>query len=134
MLEPIGQRIILLVSPSGGNTKRDLGGFVGDGNPDICTFAAVFTLGNGRLFESGVPVSYLGNGYQKLQASSSSSDNAISTTFSSEGGLLRFQNPSLPNGGASFCQTPADGQVYMTFASKPSGCVPVSLNVYRGKR
>ncbi|EWZ30950.1 uncharacterized protein FOBCDRAFT_192144 [Fusarium oxysporum Fo47] len=134
MLEPIGQRIILLVSPSGGNTKRDLGGFVGDGNPDICTFAAVFTLGNGRLFESGVPVSYLGNGYQKLQASSSSSDNAISTTFSSEGGLLRFQNPSLPNGGASFCQTPADGQVYMTFASKPSGCVPVSLNVYRAEQ
>ncbi|ENH64907.1 hypothetical protein FOC1_g10005676 [Fusarium oxysporum f. sp. cubense race 1] len=131
MLEPIGQRIILLVSPSGGNTKRDLGGFVGDGNPDICTFAAVFTLGNGRLFESGVPVSYLGNGYQKLQALYSSGDNAISTTFSSEGGLLRFQNPSLPNGGASFCQTPADGQVYMTFASKPSGCVPVSLNVYR---
>ncbi|EMT67462.1 hypothetical protein FOC4_g10005552 [Fusarium odoratissimum] len=129
-LEPAGQRIILLISPSGGNTKRDIGGFVGDGNPDICTFATVFTLGNGRLFEGGVPVSYLGDGYQKLQASSSSSDNAISTTFSSEGGLLRFQNLSLPNGGASFCQTPSDGQVYMTFAFRPSGCVPVSLKVY----
>ncbi|KAH7194409.1 hypothetical protein DER44DRAFT_889518 [Fusarium oxysporum] len=129
-LEPAGQRIVLLISPSGGNTKRDIGGFVGDGNPDICTFATVFTLGNGRLFEGGVPVSYLGDGYQKLQASSSSSDNAISTTFNSEGGLLRFQNLSLPNGGASFCQTPSDGQVYMTFAFRPSGCVPVSLKVY----
>jgi hypothetical protein len=78
-------------------------------------------------------VSYLGDGYQKLQASSSTSDSAISTTFSSEGGVLRFQNPSLPNRGASFCQTPSDGQVYMTFGSEPSGCVPVSLNVYRGR-
>ncbi|KAF4953528.1 hypothetical protein FGADI_5862 [Fusarium gaditjirri] len=58
-LEPTGQRIILLISPSGGNTKRDIGGFVGDGNSDICTFATVFTLGNGRLSEGGVPVSYL---------------------------------------------------------------------------
>ncbi|QGI94750.1 hypothetical protein CEK26_007819 [Fusarium fujikuroi] len=134
-LEPTtGQRIILLVSPSGGNTKRDIGGFVGEGNPDICTFATVFTLGNGRLSDGGVPVSYLGDGYQKLQASSSSSDNVISTAFSSDGGLLRFQNPSLPNGGASFCQTPSDGQVYMTFGSKPSGCLPVSLNVYRAEQ
>ncbi|KAF4420384.1 hypothetical protein FACUT_11204 [Fusarium acutatum] len=133
-LEPNGQRIILLVSPSGGNTKRDIGGFVGDGNPDICTFATVFTLGNGQLSEDGVPVSYLGDGYQKLQASSSSSGNVISTTFSSEGGVLSFRNPSLPNGGASFCQTPSDGQVYMTFGSKPSGCLPVSLNVYRAEQ
>ncbi|KAF5687763.1 hypothetical protein FCIRC_2203 [Fusarium circinatum] len=133
-LEPTGERIILLVSPSSGNTKRDIGGFVGDGNPDICTFATVFTLGNGRLAEDGVPVSYLGDGYQKLEASSSSSDNAISTTFSTEGGLLRFQNPSLPHNGASFCQTPSDGQVYMTFGSEPSGCLPVSLNVYRAEQ
>ncbi|KAF5988746.1 hypothetical protein FBULB1_1301 [Fusarium bulbicola] len=133
-LGPTSERVILLVSPSGGNTKRDIGGFVGDGNPDICTFATVFTLGNGRLAEDGVPVSYLGDGYQKLEASSSSSDNAISTTFSTEGGLLRFQNPSLPDGGASFCQTPFDGQVYMTFGSEPSGCLPVSLNVYRAEQ
>ncbi|KAF5549813.1 hypothetical protein FMEXI_4064 [Fusarium mexicanum] len=133
-LGPTGERIILLVSPTSGNTKRDIGGFVGDGNPDICTFATVFTLGNGRLAEDGVPVSYLGDGYQKLEASSSSSDNAISTTFSTEGGLLRFQSPSLPDGGASFCQTPSDGQVYMTFGSEPSGCLPVSLNVYRAEQ
>ncbi|KAF5638016.1 hypothetical protein F52700_4719 [Fusarium sp. NRRL 52700] len=133
-LEPTGQRIILLVSPSGGNTKRDIGGFVGDGNPDICTFATVFTLDNGRLAESGVPVSYLGDGYQKLEASSSLSGNAISTTFSAEGGLLSFRNPSLPNGEASFCQTSSDGQVYMTFGSEPSGCSPVSLNVYRAEQ
>nr|RBQ91167.1 hypothetical protein FVER53263_12176 [Fusarium verticillioides] len=133
-LEPTGERIILLVNPSGGNTKRNIGGFVGDGNPDICTFATIFTLGNGQLSEDGVPVSYLGDGYQKLQASSSTSDSTVSTTFSSEGGALRFRNPALPNGGASFCQTPSDGQVYMTFGSEPSGCVPVSLNVYRAEQ
>ncbi|KAF4997953.1 hypothetical protein FGRMN_3473 [Fusarium graminum] len=133
-LEPAGQRVILVVRASGGNKKRDIGGFVGDGNPSICTFATVFTLDKNRLYESGLPVSYLGDDYQKFQASSSLSDSAISKSFNNELGLLRFQNPSLPNGRGSFCQTPSDGQVYMTFASRPLGCVPVSLNIYRAKQ
>ncbi|KAF4344580.1 hypothetical protein FBEOM_1478 [Fusarium beomiforme] len=133
-LEPTGQRIILLITPSGGTTKRDVGGFVGEGNPDVCTFATLFTLREGQLSEGGVPVSYLGDAYQKLQASSSSGNGAISTTFSSDGDILSFRNPSLPNGGASFCQDSSDGQVYMTFTSKPPGCVPVSLNVYKAEQ
>ena len=130
--DPIGQRIILLITPSGGNTKRDVGGFVGDDNPDICTFATVFILGEGSLSQDGVPFAYLGNDYQKFESSLALPIDPTTTTFSSEGGVLNFANSALPNGQASFCQT-SDGQVYMTFTSEPSGCIPVALNVYAGK-
>ncbi|CAG7557551.1 unnamed protein product [Fusarium equiseti] len=132
--EPIGQRIILLITPSGGNTKRDVGGFVGNDNPDICTFATVFLLGQGGLSQDGIPFAYLGNDYQKFQSSPVLPIDPITTTFSSEGGVLKFANSALPSGQASFCQTSSDGQVYITFASKPSGCVPVALNVYAAER
>ncbi|KAH7183503.1 uncharacterized protein B0J16DRAFT_416555 [Fusarium flagelliforme] len=132
--EPNGQRIILLITPSGGNTKRDVGGFVGDDNPDICTFATVFILGQGGLSQDGVPFAYLGNGYQKFDSSPALPIDPITTTFSSEGGVLKFANSALPNSQASFCQTSSDGQVYITFTSKPSGCVPVALNVYAAER
>jgi hypothetical protein len=131
--EPIGQRIILLITPSGGNTKRDVGGFVGKDNSDICTFATVFLHGQGSLSQDGIPFAYLGNDYQKFEPSPALPIDPITTTFSSEGGVLRFANSALPNGQASFCQT-SDGQVYIAFTSKPSGCIPVTLNVYAGRQ
>ncbi|CAF3542425.1 unnamed protein product [Fusarium graminearum] len=133
-LVPTGQRVIFLVTPSGELTKRDVGGFVGQGNPDVCTFATVFTLGQGRLFEGDFPISYSGEGFQELHSSSSLGASAITTTFSSEGGVLAFSNPSLPGGKASFCQTLSDGQVYITYNSRPSGCVLVTLTVYGVER
>ncbi|KAF4456149.1 hypothetical protein F53441_1633 [Fusarium austroafricanum] len=128
--DPAGQRIILLITSSGGTTKRQAGGFVGNGSPDICTYATIFVLVQGRLSENGVPLAYLGDDYQKLQPSPTLPIDSITTTFSSEGGVLRFANSALPNGQASFCQASSDGQVYMTFTSKPAGCVSVVLNVY----
>ncbi|RGP62593.1 hypothetical protein FSPOR_9172 [Fusarium sporotrichioides] len=133
-LVPTGQRVILLVAPSGEITKRDVGGFVGNGNPDVCTFATVFTLGQGRLFDGNFPVSYSEEEFQPLSSSSSPVDNAVTTTFSSEGGVLGFSNPSLPDGRASFCQTPSDGQVYITYSSIPFGCVFVTLTIYEAHR
>ncbi|KAF4999575.1 hypothetical protein FGRMN_2323 [Fusarium graminum] len=130
---PTGQRIIFAVTPSE-SRKRDVGGFVGNGNPDVCTFATVFTLGNGRLFEGGLPISYLGDAFQLLQSSSVPSSDDITTTFSGDGGSLRFANPGLPGGEASFCQTSSDGQVYITFTSQPQGCVPVRLTIYGAER
>ncbi|CAF3466606.1 unnamed protein product [Fusarium graminearum] len=132
--EPAGERIILLITQSGSNTKRQIGSFVGDGNPDVCTFATVFVLGQRRLSQNGIPVAYLGDDYQKLESSSELPIDSVTTTFSSEGGVLSFVDSALPNGQASFCQTSSDGQVYMTFTSKPSGCVPVALNVYAAER
>ncbi|KAM0351203.1 hypothetical protein ACHAP4_009341 [Fusarium culmorum] len=122
--DPTGQRIIFAATPAEGTRKRDIGGFVGD---DICTFATVFTLGNGRLFEGGVPISYLGDAFQLLQSSSLPSGDDITTTFSNNRGSLSFINPGLPGSQASFCQTSSDGAVYMTFTSKPQGCVPKDI-------
>ncbi|KAM0348461.1 hypothetical protein ACHAP4_010904 [Fusarium culmorum] len=132
--EPASERIILLITPSGSKTKRQVGGFVGDGNPNVCTFATVFILGQRRLSQNGIPIAYLGDDYQKLESSAALPIDAVTTTFSSEGGVLSFVDSALPNGQASFCQTSSDSQVYMKFTSKPSGCVPVTLNVYAGKQ
>ncbi|CAG7557407.1 unnamed protein product [Fusarium equiseti] len=131
---PTGQRIILAITPSEDTRKRDLGGFVGTSDSDDCTFATVFTLGNGRLFDRGVPISYLGEDFQSLQSLSVPASDDITTTFSSDGGVLRFVNPGLPGGEASFCQTSSDNQVYLTFTSQPQGCVPVRLTVYGAER
>ncbi|EXA36374.1 hypothetical protein FOQG_09069 [Fusarium oxysporum f. sp. raphani 54005] len=114
--EPAGQSIILLISlPE--NDKRDLSrratsGFVGNGNPGVCTFAAVFTLSDDQLLEDG-------------QAPS----DAVTKTFLSSGGGLQFTNAKLPGGQAGFCQD-SSGKVYITFSSGPPGCVPVDLSVY----
>jgi hypothetical protein len=132
-LEPTGQRVIFLVTPSVELTKRDVGGFVGNDNPDVCTFATVFTLGQGRLFDGDFPISYSGEDFQLLQSLSSPVENAVTTTFSSEGGVLGFSNPSLPGGRASFCQTPSDGRVYITYKSRPTGCIFVTLTIYGGQ-
>ncbi|KAF5667231.1 hypothetical protein FHETE_5934 [Fusarium heterosporum] len=132
--DPPGQRVIFGIVPSAGTRKRDLGGFVGDGSPDVCTFATTFTLGEGRLFAGRQPVAYVGGDFQPLQSSSVTPGDAITTTFSNDGGILRFANPSLPGGQAGFCQTPSDGQIYLTFTSQPSGCEPVTLSIYGVER
>ncbi|KAH7470026.1 hypothetical protein FOMA001_g14284 [Fusarium oxysporum f. sp. matthiolae] len=54
---------------------------------------------------------------------------AVATTFAGDVGFLRFRSPDLPNGEAGFCQSPGTGQVYITFASSPPGCVSVRLSV-----
>ena len=133
VFEPTGQRVIFQVTPAGELTKRDVGGFVGNGNPDVCTFASVYTLGQGQLFVGNVPFSYLGEEFRSLDSVSAPLEGAITRTFSSEGGVLSFANRGLPGGRASFCQDPLDGQVYITYRSKPSGCVFITLSVYGGK-
>jgi hypothetical protein len=133
VFEPTGQRVIFLVTPAGELTKRDVGGFVGNGNPDVCTFASIYTLDQGQLFVGNFPLSYSGEEFQSLESTSAPLDGAITTTFSSDGGILSFANRGLPGGRASFCQTPLDGQVYITYRSKPPGCVFVTLSVYGGE-
>ena len=131
--EPTGQRVILLVQPAGELTKRDVGGFVGNGNPDVCTFASTYTLGKDQLFVGSFPISYSGEEFQSLDSVSAPPEGAITRTFSSEGGILSFANRGLPGGRASFCQDPLDGQVYITYRSKPPGCVFITLSVYGGE-
>ncbi|KAF4969555.1 hypothetical protein FSARC_3238 [Fusarium sarcochroum] len=128
-LDPAGQRVIFLVTPSGDINKRELNGFVGNGNPDVCTFATVFTLGQSQLFDGNVRLGYAGGGYQSLQLQSLP-DDAITRSFTNAGGNLQFKNSALPNGQAGFCQDTSDGQVYMTFTSEPPSCIPVVLAIY----
>lgn len=132
-----GQQVIFLITPSGDVSKRELRGFVGNSNPQVCTFASVFTLGSGpnsgELFDGDVPLYYQGEDYQAFQALGSLPDGAITRTFANEGGTLQFKNPSLPNGQATFCQDSSSGLVYMVFTSEPPNCTPVRLSVYGGK-
>ncbi|GKU10127.1 unnamed protein product [Fusarium langsethiae] len=104
--------------------------FVGNGNPDVCTFATVFALGQGRLFEE-ITLSLT-----REKNSNRSHPPLLLLVVPSppsvvKGVVLRFSNPSLPGGRASFCQTPSDGQVYITYSSRPSGCAFVTLTVYK---
>lgn len=134
--QPAGRSIIFLISTADnerrGIHKRATGGFVGIDNPDVCTFAAVFTLAKGKLFDGGVPVYYSGEDYKDLAGQDNPSGDSITTTFTTSGGNLVFRNSGLPNGDAGFCQG-SDGQVYITFTAGPPGCVPVNLAVYDGK-
>jgi hypothetical protein len=57
---------------------------------------------------------------------------AVATTFSGDGGFIRFPSPDLPSGEAGFCQSPGTGLVYITFTSSPAGCVSVRLFVVGG--
>ncbi|RSM18294.1 hypothetical protein CDV31_002813 [Fusarium ambrosium] len=129
-----GQQVIFLITPSGDISKRELRGFVGNSNPQVCTFASIFTLGtgpaSGQLFDGNVPLYYQGEDYQAFQALGSPPDGAITRTFANEGGTLQFKNPSLPNGQATFCQESSSGLVYMVFTSGPPNCTPVQLSVY----
>ncbi|KAF5664272.1 hypothetical protein FHETE_7154 [Fusarium heterosporum] len=134
IIEPQGRSIIFQVSIPNDNkrsiNKRATGGFVGNDNPGKCTFAAVFNLAEGQLFESGMPIYYAaGEDYKELSGQDVPPSGSIKTTFAAGGDGLVFTNSGLPNGEAGFCQGP-DGQVYITFTSGPPGCVVVNLAAY----
>ncbi|RKL51383.1 hypothetical protein BFJ70_g104 [Fusarium oxysporum] len=134
IVEPEGQTVIFLIQLPDDDrkrsiNKREVGGFVGDGSPDTCTFASSFNLAEGQLFKSGNPIYYSGEAYKELESQGLPPSDAITKGFASTGTSLSFQNNELPNGEAGFCQT-SDGQVYITFTSAPPGCTPVTLGVY----
>ncbi|KAM5363882.1 hypothetical protein ACJA88_013328 [Fusarium oxysporum] len=131
--EPAGRSIIFLISLTE-NDKRDLsrratGGFVGNENPGVCTFAAVFTLSDDQLLEDGIPIYYAGEEFKELSGQGQAPSDAVTKTFLSSGGGLQFTNAKLPGGQAGFCQD-SSGKVYITFSSGPPGCIPVDLSVY----
>ncbi|KNB14779.1 hypothetical protein FOXG_13555 [Fusarium oxysporum f. sp. lycopersici 4287] len=131
--EPAVRSIIFLISlPE--NDKRDLsrratGGFVGNENPGVCTFAAVFTLSDYQLLEGVIPIYYAGEEFKELSGQGQAPSDGVTKTFLSSGGGLQFTNAKLPGGQAGFCQD-SNGKVYITFSSGPPGCVPVDLSVY----
>ncbi|PNP74629.1 hypothetical protein FNYG_11965 [Fusarium nygamai] len=135
IVKPRGRSVIFLVQASSnqerGIKKRDIGGFVGAGDPDVCTFALTFNLGDGQLFVGGLPTFYAGEDYKALgvQDEDSFVQGAITRSFGISGRTLVFRNPGLPNGEAGFCQD-SSGQVYITFTASPPGCIPVTLDVY----
>ncbi|KAF5694765.1 hypothetical protein FDENT_893 [Fusarium denticulatum] len=134
IVEPQGQTIIFLIQLPDDDRrrnfhKREVGGFVGDGSPDTCTFASSFNLAEGQLFKNGNPIYYSGEDFKELDSQGAPPSDAITKGFASTGTSLTFQNDDLPNGEADFCQT-SDGQVYITFTSAPLGCTPVTLGVY----
>ncbi|RYC81041.1 hypothetical protein BFJ63_vAg16071 [Fusarium oxysporum f. sp. narcissi] len=135
VVEPPGRSVIFLVqAPSNQKRdikKREIGGFVGADNPDVCTFALTFNLAEGQLFVNGLPTSYVGEDYKALgvQDEDSFVQGSITKTFGTTGRTLFFRNSGLPNGEAGFCQD-SSGQVYITFSASPPGCVPVTLGVY----
>ncbi|EXM19088.1 hypothetical protein RAB80_015027 [Fusarium oxysporum f. sp. vasinfectum] len=134
IVEPEGQTVIFLIQLPDDDrkrsiNKREVGGFVGDGSPDTCTFASSFNLAEGQLFKSGNPIYYSGEAYKELESQGLPPSDAITKGFASTGTSLSFQNNELPNGEAGFCQT-SDGQVYITFTSAPPGCTSVTLGVY----
>ncbi|KAL6914993.1 hypothetical protein FSST1_012753 [Fusarium sambucinum] len=133
-----GQNIIFLISPRVSNERRGLekrakGGFVGNGNTSnvrVCTNAATFTLTGGQLLDSGKPVYFNGESFKELTGQEDPPDEAVTRDFASVAGSLVFSNTALPDGEADYCQDPDSGQVFMTFGSGPSGCVPITLRVY----
>ncbi|KAG5746867.1 hypothetical protein H9Q70_010441 [Fusarium xylarioides] len=138
IVEPRGRSVIFLVQASSnqerGIKKREIGGFVGADDPDVCTFALTFNLGDGQLFVGGLPTFYAGENYKALgvQDEDSFVQGAITRTFGISGRTLVFRNSGLPNGEAGFCQD-SSGQVYITFTASPPGCIPVTLDVYNSE-
>ncbi|KAG5659109.1 hypothetical protein KAF25_000311 [Fusarium avenaceum] len=108
--------------------RRDIGGFIGS-QSGICDNADIFTLLDGQLLAGGNPVYYNGEGFKVLRAQGRTPSGAITRTFTRDGNKLRFQSSRFPTGEAGFCQTPSDGQVYITFSSEPAGCIPVTILV-----
>ncbi|RSM20192.1 hypothetical protein CDV31_000987 [Fusarium ambrosium] len=131
-----GQGIILLVDESEEERKRQqrsIRGFINNGNTagsESCSDAGVFSLVNGQLLEEGTPIYYAGEDFKKLVSQGEPPIDAITRTFVNSGGVLLFENSLLPNGQAGYCQDPETSEVFITFASAPLGCVPVSLTVY----
>ncbi|GJC96714.1 hypothetical protein ColKHC_05540 [Colletotrichum higginsianum] len=133
------RQVILLVAPVPAPARRvrkrdDLGGFVSTGtdeNPQVCSVATVFVLSEDQVLAGGQPFFYAGESFKPLRNGGTPPPGAVTTTFGPDAdGVLRFTNPAIPNGGASFCQYPANGQVYVTFTSSPLGCVPVLILAY----
>ncbi|KAJ4112147.1 hypothetical protein NW768_011726 [Fusarium equiseti] len=135
IIEPAGRNVIFLIQTTSNQKrsfyKRANNEFVGDSNPQVCTFADTFNLveGEGQLFASGFPIYYSGEDYKELSSQGRPPSGSVTSGFTDTGGSLAFRNPELPSGEAGFCQD-ADGQVYITFTTGPSGCTPVSLGIY----
>ncbi|KAG8674151.1 hypothetical protein FPOAC1_000114 [Fusarium poae] len=111
-----------------GLRKRDLGGLVGSPS-GICASADIFAIRDGQLFNNNVPIYYDREQFKILSGQAGDvPSGAITTTFSIDGAYLQFRNSGLPSNEAGFCQTPRDGQIYITFSSEPAGCVPVRLS------
>ncbi|ENH67213.1 hypothetical protein FOC1_g10006985 [Fusarium oxysporum f. sp. cubense race 1] len=114
--------------------KRALGGFIGS-TSEICQDASAFSLSGGRLLDGRRPIYYNGEDFKELRGQQTTPPRrAVATTFAGDGGFLRFRSPDLPNGEAGFFQSPGTGQVYITFASSPPGCVSVRLSVVGVRR
>lgn len=132
-IEPDVRIVIFLISIPDSQKramhKRETGGFVGNINPEVCTFAATFKLTQGQLFSGNVPIYYSGEDYKELFGQGRPPSGAITTNFTESGRFLAFENIDLPNGQAGFCQD-AEGSVYITFIGGPPGCMPVNLMVY----
>ncbi|KIL90162.1 hypothetical protein FAVG1_06901 [Fusarium avenaceum] len=121
-------RVVADVTESERLRRRDIGGFIGS-QSEICDNADIFTLLDGQLLAGGNPVYYNGEGFKALSAQGRTPSGAITHTFTRDGNKLRFQSSRFPTGEAGFCQTPSDGQVYITFFSEPAGCIPVTILV-----
>ncbi|KAH6954279.1 hypothetical protein DER45DRAFT_596186 [Fusarium avenaceum] len=135
IIEPQGQAVILAVSFENDNQKRSmhkrtLGGFVGQNDPNICTFASTFNFAEDQLFVGGLPIFYSpGDTNKELIGGDNLPEDAVTRGFTIAGGTLGFRNANLPSGAASFCQT-EDGRVFIVFTDGPPECVPVVLLVY----
>ncbi|WQF88052.1 hypothetical protein CDEST_13066 [Colletotrichum destructivum] len=134
---PATQPLIFLVVPGPTIFKRILrkriieGFVVQNTNEDRqdCNSAKRFDLISEQLLIDGEPVYYSGEDYKLLNAGGSQPVGSVTTTFSVSTGILQFSNPILPGNQASFCQD-RNSQVYITFASRPPDCDPVSLLAY----
>ncbi|KAF5534395.1 hypothetical protein FMEXI_11295, partial [Fusarium mexicanum] len=109
--------------------RRALGGFIGSSS-EVCNNANVFNLVDGQLLEGNVPIYFNGEDYKVFGGQQGPvPSGAITRTFFRDGDILRFQSSRIiPNGEAGFCQTPSDGQVYITFSSQPAGCITAQLS------
>ncbi|KAF4959139.1 hypothetical protein FGADI_1879 [Fusarium gaditjirri] len=110
-------------------SKQATGGFVGNENPGVCTFAAVFPLSDGLLLENGVPIYYSGDEYKKLSGQRATTQRCYHEDIFIFGWQPPVRERELPGGPAGFCQD-TSGKVYIKFSSGPPGCVPVDLSVY----
>ncbi|EWY84378.1 hypothetical protein FOYG_11838 [Fusarium oxysporum NRRL 32931] len=136
IIEPPGRIVIFLIrEPTPNTQKRSFNRqqntdkrFVGNGNPDTCTYAESFNLAQEQLFIDGVPFFYNGQDYTELRARPVPLVGAVTRIIITSGRLLEIRNPDIPDG-AGFCLA-RDGTVYVTFTSEPAGCVPIILEVY----
>ncbi|QPC60754.1 hypothetical protein HYE67_002985 [Fusarium culmorum] len=131
--EPTGRAVIFLIQTTDDEQRtlhrRASSGFVGNNNPNVCTFATTFNLAEGQLLDRGVPIYYSGERVKALAGQDTPPRGSITTEFSESGNILTFKNAELPNGQAGFCQD-TEGQVFITFSTIPPGCTPISLIAY----